>query len=491
MPSLSRPFLLRSVSLALLALILPAASAQAVPTLELAIDGLSNPARVTAPEGDDRLFVVELPGRIRVFDRDGTDRGVFLDWTDESSYGGERGLLGLAFDPQYAQNGRFFINYTDNSGDTRVTRLTVDPADADRALPESATPILFVNQTAGNHNGGNLDFGADGMLYVGLGDGGGAGDVPNNAQNPQLLLGKMLRLDVSGGGQGYRVPADNPFVDDPEIRDEIWAIGLRNPWCYSFDRLTGDLYIADVGQGEWEEVDVQPVDSPGGENYGWRLMEGFECYNPPDCDQTGLTLPVHVYSHSSPEFGCSISGGFVYRGDSVPALYGRYLFADYCSDDIWSLRWTSQGGLIDVVEHTAELTPPGGWGNIVSISEDGIGDLYIVDKDGEVWRIVEDDTSDASTPAVTSAMVGAHPNPFNPRTELVFTLDRAAEATITVHDLSGRRIATVAAGSFAAGETRVPWDAVDGQGRPLASGVYLARLETGEVVSSIKITLAR
>ncbi|MBD3222013.1 glucose dehydrogenase, partial [bacterium] len=304
---LARPRRLAATIFALLALFAGglAGQADAAPSVELTVDGLSAPARVTAPEGDPRLFVVELTGRIRVFDRDGTDRGVFLDWSDRISTGGERGLLGLAFDPDYAENGRFFINYTDPSGDTRITRLEVDPADPDRALPDSETAILLVDQPLSNHNGGQIDFGPDGMLYVGLGDGGGAGDTDDNAQNRQLLLGKMLRLDVSGDGPGYQVPPDNPFTGDPSTRDEIWALGLRNPWVYGFDRATGDLYIADVGQGEWEEVSIQPNGSAGGENYGWRIMEGPDCYNPPNCDPTGLTLPVFAYPHGFPDFHCS------------------------------------------------------------------------------------------------------------------------------------------------------------------------------------------
>lgn len=480
----------RSALVSLLLLLLPICGL-AAPTVELALSGLSAPVRIVAPEGDDRLFVVGQTGQIRVFTRDGDDLGVFLNWSGRISTGGERGLLGLAFDPDYAVNGRFFINYTDPSGDTRVTRLEVDPGDPNRALPSSDVEILFVDQTAGNHNGGQLDFGPDGMLYVGLGDGGGAGDVPNNAQNPLLMLGKMLRLDVSGDGPGYEVPADNPFVGTPGILDEIWAIGLRNPWVYCFDRLTGDLYIADVGQGEWEEVSVQPADSPGGENYGWRIMEGFDCYNPPNCDPTGLTLPVHAYDHSAPNFACSISGGFVLRNDSVPDLAGRYLFADYCSNQIWSLEWDPLGGPVSVIEHTDELTPPGGYGNVVGIGEDGRGELYVIDRSGSLWRIVDDTTSSAPPAAGLAAMIGARPNPFNPRTDLVFELATSRHAQVTVHDLAGRRLATVAERWFEAGENRVAWSGQDARGRALPSGVYLARLTTAGEVSTAKITLAR
>lgn len=482
----------RRLSALLILTMTTAATALAAPAVELAISGLSDPVRLTAPLGDDRLFVVEQAGRIRVFDQDGTPRGLFLDWTGQTNGGGERGLLGLAFAPDYATSGRFYINYTDNSGDTRVARLLVDPADADRALSGSVQQILRVDQPFSNHNAGQLAFGPDGQLYVALGDGGSGGDPNGNGQNGLTLLGSMLRLDVSGDGPGYAIPADNPFVGDPTVRDEAWAIGLRNPWCYGFDRLTGDLYIADVGQGNYEEVNVQPAASAGGENYGWRIMEGTHCYDPPQgCDPTGLTLPVHDYYHFGDGFRCSISGGFVHRGGTVPDLAGRYLFADYCSNQIWSLDWTAQDGLGVVIEHTAELTPAGGYGNIVSIGEDGHGDLYVVDSSGGIWRMVPGDTTGTDLPSAPDRLLGAHPNPFNPRTDLVFSLGADGPITLTVHDLAGRRLATVARGSFEAGTHRIAWDARDGRGLGLASGVYLVRLASRAGVSTEKVTLAR
>ncbi|MEZ4388852.1 MAG: PQQ-dependent sugar dehydrogenase [Candidatus Krumholzibacteriia bacterium] len=466
--------------------------ATAAPSVELVTDALSTPIRVTAPTGDDRLFVVEQTGLIRVFDQDGTDRGIFLDWTGETTPGGERGLLGLAFDPRYPTTGRFYINYTDNGGDTRVARLRVDPADPDRALAGSVEPILFVAQPYSNHNGGQLVFGPDRMLYVGLGDGGSGGDPDGNGQNGQTLLGAMLRLDVSGVGPGYAIPVDNPFVGNPAVRDEIWALGVRNPWCYGFDRLTGDLYIADVGQGDYEEVNVQPAASSGGENYGWRIMEGAHCFSPPDgCNQAGLTLPVHEYTHGGNPFRCSISGGFVHRGGTVPDLAGRYLFADYCSNQIWSLDWTAADGLGAVIDHTATLTPPGGYNSLVSIGEDGHGDLYVVDRGGSFWRIIEDTASAVDLPPPGDRLLGAHPNPFNPQTELVFELRAAGPISLTVHDLAGRRLATAAGGVYGAGEHRVTWDGRDARGGALASGVYLVRLSTPASVSTRKVTLAR
>jgi glucose/arabinose dehydrogenase len=242
----------------------PLPTGDVVPAVEVVLAGLDRPLRLDAPPGDPRLFVVEQGGLIRVFDRGGADRGVFLDLTAATLAGGERGLLGLAFAPDYATSGRFYVNYTDNGGDTRIVRYTVSAADPDRADPASAEELLLVDQPYGNHNGGMLAFGPDGMLYAGLGDGGSGGDPQNRAQDPSSLLGKLLRLDVSGA-TGYAVPPDNPFVGGSP-RGEIWALGQRNPWVFSFVRATGDLWIADVGQGDMEEIDFAPEDDPGGRN---------------------------------------------------------------------------------------------------------------------------------------------------------------------------------------------------------------------------------
>jgi len=474
-------------------LLLIAGPTLAVPTVEQVLDNLGTPVRLTAPSGDHRLFVVQQNGLVQVFDRDGNERGTFLDWSDRISTGGERGLLGLAFAPDYERSGRFYINYTNNGGDTRVDRLRVNPANADRALPDSAEPILTVDQPLSNHNGGQLAFGPDGMLYVGLGDGGGAGDPDGNGQNGNTLLGAMLRLDVSGDGPGYRVPADNPYVQDPAVRDEIWALGLRNPWVYSFDRLTGDLYMADVGQTGWEEINVQPAESPGGENYGWNTMEGPDCYNPPPegCNPAGLTLPAHAYAWGGSPFRCSISGGFVLRDNNVPDLRGRYLYSDFCANQIWSLAWNEADGLGEIIDHTAELTPTGGYGAVVGICEDGLGSLYVVDRDGEVWRIIDDDTTSVDLPPARDVLHGAQPNPFNPQTELSYALAADGPVEMSVHDLAGRRVAVLERAHREAGDHRLAWDGRDDRGQALASGVYLVRLRTLTGVQSQKVTLAR
>jgi glucose/arabinose dehydrogenase len=349
-------------------------------TLQPVTGGLEAPVSIAnAGDGSGRLFVVEKIGRIRVIQGAALAPAAFLDITDRvGSSGSEQGLLGLAFHPNYAANGLFFVNYTDRQGDTGVARFAVsdDPARADAA---SETVLLTQTQPAGNHNGGHLAFGPDGYLYVGLGDGGAANDRFGNGQNGGTLLGAMLRLDVDGG-QPYAVPADNPFVGAPAVRDEIWAIGLRNPWRYAFDKLTGDLYIADVGQNQYEEINFQRAASPGGENYGWPIMEGLHCFpESSNCDQAGLDLPVAEYNHSQ---GCSVTGGYVYRGSEFPALGGIYLFGDYCSGKIWGLAPTPDGGwqMAEVAQADIRLT---------SFGEDEAGELYLVDmSSGTLHRIV-------------------------------------------------------------------------------------------------------
>lgn len=481
-----------TILLALALLVLVTSQTLAAPDVEPVLDGLSAPVRLTAPDGDDRLFVVQQSGLIRVFDRDGGDLGTFLDWRNQVSTGGERGLLGLAFAPDYELSGRFYINYTDNGGDTRVDRLRADPANPDRALADSAELILSVDQPLSNHNGGQLAFGPDGMLYIGLGDGGGAGDPDGNGQNGMTLLGAMLRLDVAGDGPGYEIPADNPFRGVSTVRDEIWALGLRNPWVYSFDHLTGDLYVADVGQTGWEEINIQPADSPGGENYGWNTMEGPDCYSPPeDCNAAGLTLPGHAYAWGGSPFRCSISGGFVLRDPGVPDLVGRYLYSDFCANQIWSLRWTAEEGLVDVREHTAQLSPAGGYGAVVGICQDGLGDLYVIDRDGEVWRIIDDDTTSVDLPSARDELHGAHPNPFNPQTEIAYSLAAAGPVELSVHDLGGRRLAVLERAYREAGQHRLAWDGRNARGEALASGVYLVSLRTLDGHQSRKVTLTR
>jgi len=337
--------------------------------------GLQNPLHLTAPAGDPRLFVVEQPGRIRIVEGGRLLETPFLDLTGLVRSGGERGLLGLAFHPRFAENGWLFVDYTDSDGDTRVVRYTAAPG-ANVADPASAKEVLFVDQPFGNHNGGLVAFGPDGMLYVGMGDGGSGGDPQGHGQNRGTLLGALLRIDVDGGDP-YAVPPDNPFVGRPGMRGEVWAWGLRNPWRFAFDRDEGLLYLADVGQNAWEEIDVAPA-SAAGLNYGWNVMEGAHCYGTSSCDRTGLVLPVHEYSHDE---GCSVTGGHVYRGSRVPGLRGHYFYADYCGGWVRSFRY--QGGQVTDAREWVE----GGIGNVLSFGEDAEGELYVLSANGRVYRI--------------------------------------------------------------------------------------------------------
>jgi glucose/arabinose dehydrogenase len=362
--------------------------------------GLSAPVFVTSPPGDfDRLFIVEQTGRIRILTGGEVLPNPFLDISDNVSYGGERGLLGLAFHPDYTDNGFFYVNYTDNDGNTVIARFSVSD-DPNLADPSSDATILTIDQPYGNHNGGMIAFGPqDGYLYIGMGDGGSGGDPENRAQDDGQLLGKLLRIDVDGGFP-YAIPPDNPFAGPGDPLDEIWAKGLRNPWRFSFDRETYDLYIGDVGQNLWEEIDFQPAASQGGENYGWRLMEGNHCYNPPsDCDPGGLTYPIYEYSHGGSPFRCSITGGYVYRGSAIPDLAGTYFFADYCSNQIWSFRYVD-GDITEFTDRTDELDPGSGMSidDISSFGQDANGELYIIDLGGEVFKIVPVESGCIYTP---------------------------------------------------------------------------------------------
>jgi glucose/arabinose dehydrogenase len=377
----------------------PSAAAAAI-ALQPVASGFERPIHIThAGDGSGRLFVVEQAGIIHILAADGTRLAApFLDISDRvrspaSGGGNEEGLLSVAFPPDYAASGLFYVYYTTADGNNRVARFGVT-ADANVADASREELILLLEHPGpSNHNGGQLAFGADGYLYIGTGDGGGGGDPRGNGQNRATLLGKLLRIDVSqptaspGDHQTYlpciakeestptssapyRIPPDNPFVNDPNARPEIWAYGLRNPWRFTFDRQTADLWIADVGQGQYEEIDWQPASSSGGENYGWNVMEGSHCYNAATCEQNGLVLPVAEYDHGQ---GCSVTGGFTYRGSDYPAFQGIYFYADFCSGKIWGLQ-NNAGWQSD------ELLSSGM--NISSFGEAENGELYLADMTG-------------------------------------------------------------------------------------------------------------
>ncbi len=357
------------------ALDLPPAEAYA---WQLVVDGLDKPIGLTnAGDGSGRLFILEQDGRLRILQQGGLLVEPFLDITERvGRSGSEQGLLGLAFHPQYAQNGLFYVNYTDLNGDTVIARFQVDGQDANRAQAGSEQPVLQIPQPYANHNGGHLAFGPDGYLYIGMGDGGSAGDPQENGQSLDTLLGKILRIDVDSG-EPYAIPADNPFAAGGG-RPEIWAYGLRNPWRFSFDRLTGDLYIADVGQNTWEEVNWLPA-GEGGANFGWNIFEASHPFRDGMPDGAQMMMPVAEYNHNE---GCSVTGGYAWRSTLLPAWQGVYLYGDYCTGFVWGLLRTQQGAWKNA--RLFEFS-----GTISSFGEDEQGQVYLVDHAGGVYLLVE------------------------------------------------------------------------------------------------------
>ncbi len=338
--------------------------------LRLIASYLDEPTYIThAGDGSGRLFILERRGKIRVIENDQMPAEPFLDITDQVYSDGyiEQGLLGLAFHPDFPDDPRFFVYYSVENNDTVLVSYEVSP-DLRQGDKSTATVLLTIPQPFTNHNGGQVAFGPDGYLYLALGEGGLSKDP-----GPDSLLGKILRLDIDSGDP-YSIPEDNPFIDNPDYRPEIWALGLRNPWRFSFDRQTGDLYIADVGQNLFEEIDFEPGDSPGGNNYGWPIMEGYHCYESETCDSTGLTFPITEYGRES---GCSVTGGYVYRGGQYPEFDGLYIYADYCTGTFWTLRPEYKPAeLFDTIL------------NVSSFGEDEAGEIYVVNFVGDVYKLV-------------------------------------------------------------------------------------------------------
>jgi glucose/arabinose dehydrogenase len=470
-------------------------------TTELVAGGLNRPVYVTGVDyaGVGRLlYIVEQPGVIRVM-VDGVLQGTpFLDidaLVPDISGTDERGLLGLALDPDFQNSGVFYVDYINLSSNSVIARYHIQSGNPLLADASSAEVVLTQDQPYTNHNGGCLQFGPDdGYLYIGFGDGGSAGDPGNRAQNGMVLLGKILRIDVNGVAT-YTIPPDNPFVGNPNFLDEIWAYGVRNPWRYSFDRQTSDLWIADVGQNAWEEVDFEPASDPGGHNYGWRLLEGTHCYNPPtDCDPDGVTtLPIYEYPHPT---GYSITGGYVYRGAAIPSFQGEYFFADYVTSKIWSLHQT--GLSVVVTDRTLELAPTSGSINsISSFGQDPDGELYICDRGGtttgEVWKIIPDPTDVAGRPLSGDRLqIGLDsPNPFGDRLQFRVNALGDGPVSVGVINVEGQRVRDLAPAGAATGEHAFTWDGKDDAGRTVPSGVYFLRAGQGNQQVSRRIDFLR
>jgi glucose/arabinose dehydrogenase len=388
--------------------------------LELFKNGFTSPVDIQNA-GDDRLFIVEQAGIIKILNPDATiNTEPFLNITSLISSGGERGLLGLAFHPDYSNNGYFFVNYTNTTGDTQVARYTVDPNDSNIADPNTAVLIIDADQPYSNHNGGCIQFGADGFLYIGLGDGGSGGDPENRSQNLQTLLGKILRIDINNtnGSNNYDIPSNNPFVGDSNALDEIWAYGVRNPWRFSFDSVSDELWIADVGQGDIEEINRVAPDAAG-LNYGWRCYEGSQTYNTTGCpDPSELTFPVAEYTHS---VGYSITGGYVYHGNVYSDIQDLYFFADL-------------NGLIGTVDNDNNLINYGNYaGTWVSFGEDVNGELYIADISGSIHKVKGGEIFD--TQSFSESQVSITPNPTS--NNVLISLDGHLIAKIDIIDLKG------------------------------------------------------
>lgn len=449
-------------------------NAEAQPQLELVTfaTGFDEPVDIVSA-GDARLFIVEKDGYIRIIENGQTLATPFLNIDAKiNSSASERGLLGLAFHPKYAENGYFFVNYTDNSGNTKIARFRVSDTNTNTADPNSELILLEVNQPFSNHNAGDLAFGPDGYLYIPLGDGGSANDPGNRSQTRTTLLGKMLRIDVDNGNP-YRIPPDNPFPDVEGIRPEIWAFGLRNPWRISFDRLTGDLWIGDVGQGNWEEINRQPADSQGGENYGWRCYEGNAAFNTSGCgDQGQYTFPVQVYSHANG--ACSVTGGFVYRGGDFPNLYGTYIYTDYCNGRIWGLKPDGQGGWINT------LLLDGANFDYVAFGEDNEGELYLAGLgSGNIYRVTDAKTTDTSD-ELQIQKLQLTPNPTSDFLRIQMDVQEPGTYQFRLLDAMARNVKEFQE-SVGVGFTKQI------SLKDLAAGVYFLQIQRGQQILTRKI----
>ncbi len=442
------------------------------------LPAFSNPVElVHAYDGTNRLFVVQLRGIIYVFENDPavSVRRTFLNLSDRvSQSGSETGLLGLAFHPSYPDSPYFYVNYTSsNSGPLRsyIARYAVSPGDPDSALHDSEVILLTVDQPYSNHNGGRLEFGPDGYLYIGLGDGGDGNDPGNRAQNRATLLGKILRINVDStqGELQYAIPVTNPYYQNASgYREEIYAYGIRNPWKFSFDPQSGTLWLGDVGQNAREEIDTVV----NGGNYGWRLMEGNICtpaVNPSCQDTAGLIRPVYDYPNLNPPLDGSITGGYVYRGSAISSLHGKYIYGDYVSGKTYVLTYEG------VSPATSALLTDESY-SISSFGTDTSGNIYLCSysgSNGRIYKLLEQATGVEAKEEIMPddyRLLQNYPNPFNPSTQLTFSLPVEGNVDLTVYNLLGKKIATVASGRFGRGEHSVQWNAAGA-----ASGVYIAK----------------
>ncbi len=439
---------------------------------------------VNAGDGTNRIFVVTQKGKIYVFPNSPTASNpkIFLDISDSASQGGgEMGLLGLAFHPSYSNNRYFYVDYTTQVSPLRskISRFQTSASNPDSAVRNSELVLLTVIQPFTNHNGGRLAFGPDGYLYISLGDGGSGGDPNNNAQNRSVLLGKILRINIdsSSGGNNYSIPVTNPFYNNTQgWRQEIFAYGLRNPWKFSFDIPSGRIWAGDVGQNTWEEIDILQI----GKNYGWRIMEGFACYNPPiNCDTTGLTMPIWTYPRTE---GVSVTGGYVYRGPTVPSLTGKYVYADFGSGRIWALTYN---GINPAVNELVFDSP-------ISISSFGVdqnNELYICEysPSGKIYKLngAPIGNGNNGTP-VSFKLKQNYPNPFNPVTAIKFSIDKNTFVTLKIFDQLGRELQTLVSEFKIAGSYEVNWDASD-----YPSGVYFYRLSDGTKTEAKTMALVK
>lgn len=432
-----------------------------------------------AGDGTNRLFVVEQEGRILVFENDAGvgNTEIFLDISNQVLFGGEQGLLGLAFHPNFEQNGYFYVDYTaDNPRRTVISRFTADPSNPNTVDPESELIILEVDQPYGNHNGGQISFGPDGYLYIAFGDGGSGGDPQGNGQNLSTILGSIIRIDVdnTGSEMNYGIPEDNPFAGNTEgYREEIYAYGLRNPWRFSFDPETELLWAADVGQNEYEEINIIEK----GNNYGWNIMEGLHCFEPSTgCDTSGLTMPVWEYDHGD---GQSVTGGFVYRGSSAQEISGDYIYADFVSGRIWAFAFF--GNPANRLLFNTDL-------QISTFGVDQNQELYFASfSDGKIYKFQGEPTAvDNEQLEYEFRLFQNYPNPFNPETSIEYQVARREMITLKVYDILGNELKTLVDKIQAPGSYKIRFDASE-----LPSGVYFCKLTAGSLTETRKMIVLK